>query len=106
MQPIARHLVSIVAVSILVSLTSLPAVAAQANPAAPSGALTRMSMGSTIGVSPDERLQRVTRTTRRCAPWPSDGFAFSIAAGRPGHPTTSPPTSMHSSAAARDYSLR
>ena len=54
MQPIARHWASIVAISILVSLTLLPAGVAQANPAAPSGALIRMSMDSTIGVLLDE----------------------------------------------------
>jgi transposase len=54
----------------------------------------------------DSNVPRVVRTTRQCAPWPSNGFAFSIAAGRHGHPTMSPPISMHSSAAARHYSLQ
>ena len=54
MQPVARRLVSIVAVSILVCLTSLPAVSAQASPATSSGALIRMSMDSTVGVLLDE----------------------------------------------------
>src|SRR5260221_11932964 len=53
MQRIARHFVSIVAVGMVVSLTSLPA-AAQSNPATSSGALIQMNMDSTVGVLLDE----------------------------------------------------
>ena len=61
----------------------------------PSGPLLSINSNATKGA----------RTRRLCVPWPSSGFAFSIAAGRPGHPTMSRPISMHLSAAARHCSL-
>ena len=51
----------------------------------------------------DNNATKDARIKRRCAPWPSNGFAFSIAAGKPEHLTMSPPISMRSNAAARRY---
>src|SRR5437773_4029363 len=54
----------------------------------------------------DSNATKVAPTRRPCAPWPSNGFAFCIAVGRPEPLTMSPPISMRSNAAARRYSLR
>jgi hypothetical protein len=54
MQTIARHLVWVVTVSVLISLTWLGPAAAQSGSIAPSGALIRLNMGSTVGVLLDE----------------------------------------------------
>src|SRR5437773_4675230 len=54
----------------------------------------------------DSNATKVAPTRRPCAPWPSNGFAFCIAVGRPDPLTMSPPISMRSNAAARRYSLR